>query len=199
MNKSDLLLAALYLALAALFVMHHRVLLQSAELLFCYFQGYTSSEGEPERLLEEAEEAFVERHDPATAERAARRVLDMDPQYFEAYVLLTDILVDRGRKDEAIHTLGRGVAFDPTRFEATSRLANLMNEAGRHEEACALLKGAWRFFLRAERDHRLPSLSPKERAGVSGRAFAKSQRVWQGFNFGRAVMEGRHRYLCQSP
>ena len=76
---------------------------------------------------------------PETAERLGRRAMALFPLHVAAHQQLADVLVDQGRRDEAIELLGGAVELQRVPVAMMIQLAQLLIEAGRGPEAAQRL------------------------------------------------------------
>ena len=86
---------------------------------------------------------IVRRHaPPALAESITRGVTERFPLHVESYQPLVDVLVDQGRRLEAIAVLRQALTLRRVRAGMLTQLAGLLAEEGDTAEAVALLKRA---------------------------------------------------------
>ncbi|HVB84393.1 MAG TPA: tetratricopeptide repeat protein [Rhodanobacteraceae bacterium] len=109
--------------------------------------------------------ACQEGGDPATAERAFRTVLALDPRWVPARVALGELLARFGRSDEAERELRRAHADDPRFPRAALSLAQLLLAGGHAAEA-----------LRVTTSARAGGADDAELLGVHGHALQKLNR-----------------------
>jgi tetratricopeptide (TPR) repeat protein len=87
-------------------------------------------------------ELIRQRAAPEAAARLGRRAIELFPLHVEAYRLLINVLVDQGRRDEAIELLGHAVRLRRSSADLLMQLAGLLAEAGRSGEALEAVRRA---------------------------------------------------------
>jgi DNA-binding winged helix-turn-helix (wHTH) protein/Tfp pilus assembly protein PilF/TolB-like protein len=73
--------------------------------------------------------------DPARAEKACKRAIELDPNSSEAYMTYNVYLVSRGRLDEAFDAIETAISLSPASFKNQRQYANTLASAGRFPEA----------------------------------------------------------------
>ncbi len=126
---------------------------------------------------------------PETAERIMRQAVAFFPLQVEAYTLLSDVLIDQGRADEAIELLRKASTLRRARADLRVRLAGLLADARQTQECRDILAGvlateprnAGALALLAKIDAPPPAPEPEPSAldGVKARAsWARILRPW---------------------
>ena len=77
---------------------------------------------------------------PEAAERLARKAAELFPLHVEAYLLLIDVLIDQGRREEAIGVLRHAVELRRAPGAMRLQLANLLAENGETDAAMKVLR-----------------------------------------------------------
>jgi tetratricopeptide (TPR) repeat protein len=75
--------------------------------------------------------------DPARAEAAYRRALELEPEYADALTGLGEVEADRGRLAEAARHIAAAIEIDPARAEAHIAQGRVLESLGRPDEALA--------------------------------------------------------------
>jgi len=80
--------------------------------------------------------------DPAGAERALRRSVEIEPAVGEGRFRLGQLLIARGRLPEAEREMRRALLLSPARVEAAIQLGHLLFSQGRYAEAAYFYEGS---------------------------------------------------------
>jgi len=98
-------------------------------------------------------QCLMARNDWAGAEAAFRDEIAIDPNHFEAHLLLAGLLHDAGRKEEALEHAKRAHALRPADPAAQLALGRLELGLGRADEALPFLEAAGEAFPDDKKTH----------------------------------------------
>ena len=104
--------------------------------------------------LRTAADAALRERDYASAARALRRILSVEPDDVRLLLNLGGALRELGQFEEALPVLARAVTLDPRRYGAWSNLGSVSLELQRYDDAIAAFSNA----IRLKADH-APALS----------------------------------------
>src|SRR5688500_14925631 len=76
------------------------------------------------------------------SESTARQVMQLDPQFHQAYFLLAGLLLERREPVEATDLLAKAVALSPNTPEYHNALGTALSTQARFEEAAAAYRHA---------------------------------------------------------